>query len=130
MRRGYAEFNYSLKNQSIMFCMSSIILLKWAKWFWDWLRWHELAEMAAVCRQYRRARLVMLIKGATPRATKYWRRLELLTQCRCWGSVMERIMWFHDVRETGKCGVVLERVGELHDVCWEDGNLAVRYPAN
>ena len=70
----------------------------------------------------------MLIKGCTARATKYWQRLELMNACRQTCTVMERIMWYHDVRMDGNCSIVLQRIGELHDVGWIDGELAAVYP--
>ena len=72
LRRGYAQFNYDLKNASVCFWLSSIIFMRWAKFFWDALRWNELSELACVCRQFRRTRIVMLLKGCTPRASIYW----------------------------------------------------------
>ena len=128
MRLGYAHFNYVRKNKSRCFWLASIVYMRWAKVFWDYWRWHELAEFACVCRQFRRTRIVMLIKGCTARATKYWQRLELMNACRQTCTVMERIMWYHDVRMSGNCSMVLQRIGEMHDVGWIDGELAAMYP--
>ena len=87
-----------------------------------------MAELACACKQFRRAHLVAMMRGRTTAATWYWERLELMGQCCQTCSIMERIMWHHDVRLEGDCAAVLERVGELHDVGHMDGNITVYYP--
>ena len=120
--------NYTLKNQSRVFWLSSIAIMKRAAWPWRALLWEEWSQLAFVCRQFRRTRIVAMIKGCTASANWYWSRLELLGSCRGSCSVMGRILWHHDVRMSGKCAVVLERVGEFHDVGHVDGSLTVYYP--
>ena len=101
MRRGYAHFNYYLKNQSRQFWLLSLALMKRAAWFWKALLWQEVSCLAGACRQFRRARLVAMLRGHTAAANWYWDRLELMNQCRISCSVMEPIRWYYDVRMDG-----------------------------
>ena len=127
LRLGYAEFNYDLQSRNRGFWLMSIVLMRWSAWFWKWVQWQDVAHLAAVCRQFRRTRLVGMMKSHTFSASRYWNRLEQMNRCRQSCSVMERIMWYHGVRQTGDCSSVLQRIGEQYSVGHAGGDLAIVY---
>lgn len=128
LRLGYALFNYNVKNLTVHYWLASLVLMKQSARLWRALQWQDWSHLAAVCRQFRRTRLVAMITGATPASNRYWNRLELMNQCRASCTVLERIMWYHDVRLSGDCSAVLRRVGERQDIAYHDARLAMFYP--
>ena len=96
--------------------------------FWQLLIWQELPELVATCRQGRHMRLVALLQGHTTRSTYYWKRLELMAMCSESALLLEKLMWYHDAKHTGRCGQVLTRVGESHTIGWQNAELVLLLP--
>ena len=95
--------------------------------------WQELCQLAVVCRQFRRWRLVMMIYDTGTMARERWLRMEWSGAAvrdprvaRSRPSLQERVMWYHDVHGRQQWSTVLWRVGELHTVQWEGGYIMSR----
>ena len=81
LRLGYADFNDRLKNLTVHYWRASLVLMQQSARLWRSLQWQDWSHLAAVCRQFRRTRLVAMITGGTPASNRCWDRLELMCQC-------------------------------------------------
>ena len=106
--------------------MFPVALMAQVNRLWNMLLWSGLSELACSCRQGRRMRLLAILRGRTRHAHYYWRRLSLMEYSGPESSsVLERIMWYHDVCHSGRVLEVLWRVGEARHILWHNGDLAM-----